>query len=93
LLNEKHALAVQGAETAWKTLAPQMKQCYMWVDYCCIDQDENPAGELQALDQIVQVGVACLCNHQCRLVDQRTDLRLHSHANCRPQPWILAAES
>lgn len=26
LLNQKHALAVQGAETAWKTLAHQMEQ-------------------------------------------------------------------
>lgn len=47
---------MQGAETAWKTLAPLMEQCYLWVDFSCIDQDDNPAGELQALDRIVQVG-------------------------------------
>ncbi len=56
LRNEKHELAVQGAETAWKTLAPLMQHCYLWVDFSCIDQDDNPAGELQALDRIVQVG-------------------------------------
>jgi hypothetical protein len=33
-----------------------MEQCYLWVDFSCIDQDDNPAGELQALDRIVQVG-------------------------------------
>lgn len=45
--HRKFALTVAGVEKAWRALAPNMKECYIWVDYSCIDQDGNPAAEVQ----------------------------------------------
>ena len=45
--HRKFALTVAGVEKAWRTLAPDMKDCYVWIDYSCIDQDGNPAAEVQ----------------------------------------------
>lgn len=38
-----------------KTQAPGMKSTYVWIDYGCINQDGNPAGELKQLDAIMKV--------------------------------------
>ena len=32
-----------------------MKETYLWIDYGCINQNANPAGELKQLDKIVQL--------------------------------------
>jgi hypothetical protein len=32
-----------------------MKNCYIWLDFGCMDQDGNPAGELKQLDMIVKI--------------------------------------
>ena len=37
-----------------KYFAPGMKSCYIWLDFGCMNQDENPAGELRQLNDIVQ---------------------------------------
>jgi hypothetical protein len=51
----KYALCCDGIEKILKFLAPGMTNCYIWLDYGCIDQDGNPAGELKLLDKIVEV--------------------------------------
>jgi hypothetical protein len=51
----KYDLCVKGVELILKSMAPEMKHCYIWLDYGCIDQDGDPAGELKLLDKIVQV--------------------------------------
>jgi hypothetical protein len=38
-----------------KLLAPGTKNCFLWLDYGCIDQNGDPAGELKQLDKIVEV--------------------------------------
>jgi hypothetical protein len=54
----KYFLIVDGIRKIKKDLAPGMDFCYVWLDYGCMDQDGNPAGELKQLDKIVQ---ACDC--------------------------------
>ena len=52
--DEKYRLVLEGVQKAWDSLAPGMPQCYLWIDYSCIDQDGDPAGELKQLMKIVQ---------------------------------------
>ena len=51
--HEKYNLVVEVVEKAWKSMASAMDQCHLWVDYGCINQDKDPAGELKQLDKIV----------------------------------------
>ena len=51
---DKFRLIVNGIKRIKQTLAPDMKHCYVWLDFGCMDQDGNPAGELKQLDKIVQ---------------------------------------
>jgi hypothetical protein len=51
---DKFRLIVDGITKIKQTLAPGMKHCYVWLDFGCMDQDGNPAGELKQLDKIVQ---------------------------------------
>jgi hypothetical protein len=51
----KFALCVEGIEKVLKIMAPGMTNCFLWLDFGCIDQDGDPAGELRQLDKIVQV--------------------------------------
>jgi len=51
----KFELCVKGIESTKHSLAAGMKYCYLWLDYGCIDQDGNPAGELKMLDKIMQI--------------------------------------
>src|SRR5436190_866193 len=51
----KYALCVDGIDRIMKTMVSGMENCYLWVDFGCIDQDGNPAGELKMLDKIIQV--------------------------------------
>lgn len=53
--DSKYKLVVEGIQRAWDMLAPGMTQCYVWIDFGCIDQDGDPAGELRQLMKIVQV--------------------------------------
>jgi hypothetical protein len=52
---EKYKLCVDGINKIMKTMASAMQNCYLWLDFGCIDQDGNPAGELKMLDKIVSV--------------------------------------
>ena len=52
--HEKHRLSVSGIEKIMKTFAPGMSACYIWLDFGCMDQDGDPAGELKQLDEIVR---------------------------------------
>ena len=49
---DKYRLCVDGVEKAWRNLAPEMTECYVWLDFGCMDQDGNPADELKQLDEI-----------------------------------------
>jgi hypothetical protein len=53
--NGKYALCVDGIDRIMKNMATGMENCFLWLDFGCIDQDGNPAGELKMLDKIVQV--------------------------------------
>lgn len=54
--NEEHhkfALLLAAVERVHQGMAPDAKKIYLWIDFCCINQDGDPAGELKQLDQIV----------------------------------------
>jgi hypothetical protein len=51
----KYKLIVDGVEKMLKVFAPGMNNCFLWLDYGCIDQNGDPAGELKQLDKIVEV--------------------------------------
>jgi hypothetical protein len=55
----KYELCVDGVEQIKKTYAPGFGLCYVWLDYSCIDQDGDPAGELKQLDKLVGSVTAC----------------------------------
>lgn len=47
LSQDKYQLCVEGIDEILRTLAPGMKNCYLWIDYGCIDQNQmNPGEEL-----------------------------------------------
>jgi hypothetical protein len=52
---DKYKLCVEGVKQIMKLFAPGMKECYIWLDYGCIDQNGDPAGELGQLDKIVEI--------------------------------------
>ena len=54
-LGSKFKLCVDGIKYVKNSMAPGMKHCYIWLDFGCIDQNGNPAGELKMLDKIVQI--------------------------------------
>jgi hypothetical protein len=56
--NNKYKLIIEGVEKFWKATAPGMTQCHVWLDFSCINQDGDPAGELRDLDKIVGWGDA-----------------------------------
>ena len=56
--HEKFNLIVEGVEKAWQVLASGMTECYIWIDFGCMNQDADPCGELRQLDKIVQ---SCDC--------------------------------
>jgi hypothetical protein len=52
---DKFKLCIEGIKFIRTNMAPGMEKCYVWLDFGCIDQDGNPAGELKMLDKIVQI--------------------------------------
>jgi hypothetical protein len=52
--NRKFKLILEGVEKIWTSMCPDLKQCFVWLDYGCINQDGDPAGELKMLDKIIQ---------------------------------------
>lgn len=53
--NDKFKLICEGVESIWMSMAPTFSKCYLWIDFSCINQDLDPAGELQFLDLLVRV--------------------------------------
>jgi hypothetical protein len=53
--HEKFRLCKAGIRKALNIWAPDLPRCYVWLDFGCMDQDGNPAGELKQLDEIVRV--------------------------------------
>lgn len=53
--HSKFALVVEAVEKIMAIFAPGMSQCYLWLDFGCIDQNEDPAAELKQLLRIVQM--------------------------------------
>eukprot|EP01040_Poterioochromonas_malhamensis_P015215 gene15215-16996_t len=51
----KYRLCAEGIEQIRRNLAPGMTHCYIWLDFGCIDQDGNPAGELKLLDKVIKI--------------------------------------
>ena len=51
--NEKFELCRKGVAALFKNLAPRMSECYVWLDFGCIDQDSDACAELRVLDKIV----------------------------------------
>lgn len=51
--HEKFDLCKRGILQAWRSLAPKMTKCYIWLDFGCMNQDADPAGELKQLHDIV----------------------------------------
>jgi hypothetical protein len=51
---DKYKLCVNGIEKAHKSMAPGMPNCYIWIDYGCLNQEGNPSEELNQLDEIMR---------------------------------------
>jgi hypothetical protein len=52
--HDKFALILEAIDKHLIRQAPGMKEVYVWIDYGCINQNADPAGELKQLDKIVQ---------------------------------------
>jgi hypothetical protein len=52
--HEKFELILKAIDQYLIKQAPGMKDVYVWIDYGCINQNADPAGELKQLDKIVQ---------------------------------------
>lgn len=52
---DKFALCIDGIRKIKKYFAPDMDSCYVWFDYCCMDQDSKDlSSELENYDVIVE---------------------------------------
>ena len=51
---DKFKLCKQGLESIRITMAPGMKECYVWMDYGCLNQNMDPVSELEQLDKIIE---------------------------------------
>lgn len=52
--HDKFKLCVEGIGKTIENMASGAKKCYLWLDFGCINQDGDPAGELKQLDEIVK---------------------------------------
>ena len=52
--HDKYKLCVKGIEDIMQNQSQGMTACYIWIDFGCMDQDGNPAGELKQLDEIIR---------------------------------------
>jgi hypothetical protein len=48
----KYTLCVNGIRQMMECFCPGMEECYLWMDYCCIDQDSEPMKELKFLESM-----------------------------------------
>ena len=62
VMNDKHKLVVEGAERAWKAYAPGMRDCWIWLDHGCLDQDgASTVDELSRQGGLEKIIKACDC--------------------------------
>ena len=73
---DKFRLIKKGVHKLWKQLAPGMRRCALWLDFACIDQDGQPAGELKQLDLLI---ACCDCLFTPIYEEQRWQ---HATFNC-----------
>lgn len=52
--HDKFCLCITGIEKMIENFAFQLEHCYVWLDFGCINQNIDPAGELKQLDDIVR---------------------------------------
>lgn len=53
--NNNFRLCVTGIQRIKTTFAPGLEHCYVWLDYGCLNQDEDPAAELNGrLDDVIK---------------------------------------
>lgn len=52
--NDKFQLMIEAIEHIKQTFAKNMNEIYIWIDFSCLNQDDNPAKELNNLDNIIQ---------------------------------------
>ena len=71
--HSKIALCKKGIKKLWQELAPQCGNCYIWLDFGCINQDKSPCAELKQLDKIIQV---CDCVFT-PIVEDEDDIKRH----------------
>ncbi len=51
---DKFELCVKGIQKLKDILATKMNKCYLWLDFCCIDQESSACAELKMLKEIVE---------------------------------------
>ena len=57
--NDVFALCVRGIQRILDEHAPDMKRCFVWIDYGCLNQDEHAAEELKSFADIMR-GMDCV---------------------------------
>jgi hypothetical protein len=51
--DSKFKLTLSGLNEVWRSMAPNMDDCYVWIDFACVNQDTDPCDELRHLDKII----------------------------------------
>ena len=69
--HSKYQMCVRAIAKTWEVYAPGMEECYVWLDFGCINQNTDPAAELKQLSSIVQ---RCDCI-LTPIVDNHTDIK------------------
>jgi hypothetical protein len=44
--HDKHKLIVSGITNLWETCAKDLKYCYLWIDYSCLNQSVYPGSNI-----------------------------------------------
>ena len=52
--NDVFKLCVKGIEQLLKSMAPKALECYIWIDYCCLDQNERVESEILNLEKVME---------------------------------------
>ena len=54
IYNTHYHLCINGIEKILYNHVKNIKDCYVWVDYSCLNQDVNPVLEMEELDKIME---------------------------------------
>jgi hypothetical protein len=58
--NDQFKLCIEGISLVQKKFAASLSECYLWIDYCCLNQDEFAPIELMTIG-IPRIIAACDC--------------------------------